>query len=550
MLSSFTKIALIFLAVFLLFSCDEADSKNDFSIVISDNSKIGENLELTVNEQDKLINYEWTLEYELGNSVTSCDSLNTPSINCTLEESGEVRVKLTAKTRNGDEVTLYRIFNVLDMDLPLNQAPVIVLSLNSENSDEAVVSTNHSKEKGIVNFPVNEEVTFNFAETTDDVDATNELSYEIKIGDDGNFEKIDTSYKHTFTKTGYYTITLKVTDKNENTATKKFIAFISCSDNSVNLVIDPSRIAITNDSIHNFFTYDASNAVSGGDATKYRYRWDYNGDGVYDSDWLEEASIREYTVFKGIRNVKLKVWEQACNNVAEVHLTEVDPAQYDFVIPFADAVPGTLQGPQIPGYFFIQGHPEGKDNFKSTITDVDFIATKADSSPPEEQWRVLCDYRPNNGKATISIKGLNQYEREKEDGELHGVLLKLDDIDISGFSNTSTNTLSNLNANVNKLNYYSDEEYDKLSRVVYRKDGNCVSQLTLTVTRAQGSCVSGGSTFSDVITIDGTYSCENLKGTDGKNILMKKGAFYCEVGKADACIGGGGGGGGVPPEEF
>ncbi len=549
MLNIITSITLLLLSSFLFLSCDETEVKNDFSIVVSSNSKIGETLELTVNEKDKLIDYEWYLEYELGNKVTSCNSLSTPEINCTLEESGEIKVRLIAKTRNGDKVTLHKVFNVLDMDLPLNQAPVIILSLKSENSEEAVVSTNHSKERGVVNFPVNEEVTFDFAATTDDVDSVNDLTYEIKIGEQ-NFQKITSSFKYTFTKTGYFTIELKVTDKNENTATKKFIAFISCADNSVNLVIDPSKVKITSDSIHNFFTYDASTAVSGGDTSKYRFRWDYNGDGIYDSDWLEEASIREYTVFEGIRNVKLKVWEQECNNVKEVHLTEIDPNEYNFIIPLADAVPSTLQGPQIPGYFFIQGYPEGKDNFKSTITDVDFIATKADSSPPEEQWRVLCDYRPNDGKATISIKGLNKYEREKEDGELHGVLLKLDDIDISGFSNQSTTTLSNLNANVNKLNYYSDEEYDKLSRVVYRKDGNCVSQLTLTVTRAEGSCVSGASTFSDVITIDGTYSCDNLKGSNGENISFKKGAFYCEVGKADACIGGGGGGGGVPPEEF
>ncbi len=549
MLKLATSILMILFSTLLFFSCSESEVKNDFSIVISNNSKIGENLELTVNEKDKLINYEWYLEYELGNKVTSCNSLNTPKIDCILEESGEVRVKLVAKTRNGDDVTLYKVFNVLDMDLPLNQAPVIVLSLKSENSDEAIVSTNHSKEKGIINFPVNEEVTFDFAETTDDVDSVNELIYEMKI-EDGNYETVISPFKYTFTKTGYFTIELKVTDKNENTATKKFIAFVSCADNTIDLVIDPSKVKITADSIHNFFTYDASTAVSGGDSSKYRYRWDYNGDGIYDSDWLEDASIREYTIFEGIRNVKLKVWEQACNNVKEVHLTEIDPSLYNFIIPLADAVPGTLQGPQIPGYFFLQGYPVGKDGFKSTITDVDFIATKADSSPPEEQWRVLCDYRPNDGKATISIKGLNKYDRVKEDGELHGALLKLDNIDVSGFSNQSTTTLSNLNANVDKLNYYSDEEYDKLSRVVYRKDGNCVSQLTLTVTRAQGSCVSGASTFSDVITIDGTYSCDNLKGSNGENISFEKGAFYCEVGKADACIGGGGGGGGVPPEEF
>jgi hypothetical protein len=549
MLNFTMKIIVITLSIFLLFSCDETSVQNDYLIVISDNSKIGENLELTVNEKDKLIDYTWVLEYELGNKVTSCNSLNTPVINCTLEEGGEVRVKLTAKNRNGDAVTLYKKFNVIDTDLPLNQAPVIVLSLQSESNSEAIVSTNHSKEKGIVSFPVNEEITFDFSETTDDTNANTELKYELKI-DDGQFETITNPYKYTFTKTGYFNLTLNVTDANENTAVKKFVAFISCSDNTVNLNVDYTKVSITPDSIHNFFTYDASNAVTGGDPATYRYRWDYNGDGVYDSDWLEESSIREYTVFKGIRNVKLKVWEQACNNVKEVSLTELDPNLYDFDIILADAIPGTLQGPQIPGYFFIQGYPEGKDGFKSTITDVDFIATKADSSPPEEQWRVLCDYRPNDGKATISIKGLNQYERVSKDGELHGVLLTLDDIDISGFSDLTTNTLSNLNANVDKLNYYSDEEYDKLSRVVYRNEGECVSQLTLMVTRAAGSCVSGSSTFEDVITIDGTYSCENLKGTNGKNISVKKGAFYCEVGPADACIGGGGGGGGVPPEEF
>ena len=126
----------------------------------------------------------------------------------------------------------------------------------------------------------------------------------------------------------------------------------------------------------------------------------------------------------------------------------------------------------------------------------------------------------------------------------------MDNIDVSGFNNLATTTLSNLNANVDKLNYYSDEEYDKLSRVVYRNDGECVSQLTIKVTRGVGSCAGASSTFTDVIILDGTYSCENLKGTNDKNISFKKGAFYCEIGKGDACYGGGGGGGGNPPEEF
>ena len=411
MLNFLSRLMIVSLAVFMFLACDKSEVTSDYSIVVSDNLKLGENLSLTVNEQNKLINYSWELKYELGNKVTSCDSLLTPEIICSLEESGEVKIRLTAKTRDGDLVVLDKVVNILDMDLPLNQAPVIIMSLNSENGEESIVSTNHSKEKGIVNYPVNEELTFDFAQTTDDNDVNSDLKYEIKLGKTANFQEITSVFKHVFTQTGYFTISLRVTDKNENSATKTFVVFISCKDDTVNLVVDYSKINITKEAIHNFFTYDASAAVTGGDSSTYRYKWDYNGDGVYDTDWLEDASVEAYTVFEGIRNVKLKVWEGACNNVKEVSLTELDPALYDFDIILADAIAGTLQGPQIPGYFFIQGYPEGKDGFKSTITDVDFIATKAFSSPPEEQWRVLCDYRPNEGVATVSIKGLNLYEK-------------------------------------------------------------------------------------------------------------------------------------------
>ncbi|MBN2693618.1 PKD domain-containing protein [bacterium] len=539
------NIIYIMMATLLLFlvSCDETTTSGDYEIIVTANAKVGDNVTITVAEKDKLVSYKWALVYELGNSLTSCSAFNTPEINCTIEEGGEVTIWLRTKNRNGDEFLITKKISVLDMDKPLNQPPLIVASLNSASSSEAIVSTQFAREKGVLNFPVNEEITFEFSETTDDTTLDNTLlKYEIEIGSQAGFQVISNPFKYTFTQTGYYTTTLRVTDEDGNSATKTFVVYVKCADNSINLQINPALISITADSINNFFTYSASGAVSGGDETHYRYRWDYNGDGIYDSDWLEEASIREYTVFEGSRDAKLKVWEQQCNNVSEVVF------EHNFVIPLADAVPGTLQGPQIPGYFFIQGYPEGKDNFQSKITEVDFIATKHDSAPVEEQWRVLCDYRPNDGLATISIKGLNQYEREGEDGELHGVLLTLDNIDISSFP--SVTTLSNVSANVANLNYYSDEDYDKTSRVTYRKDGDCTSTITIEVLAGEGSCSNGSSTFSDVIIIDGTYSCDNLKGTNDENISFKRGAFYCEVGKGDACIGGGGGGGGNPPEEF
>ncbi len=534
---------IMLLALSLFVSCDEAKPSGKYEIVISENAKVGEDIKITVDDTNKLINYKWALVYELGNSITSCNAFNTPEINCTIEQGGEFTIWLKAKNRDGEEILINKVISILDMNKPLNQSPIIVASLNSESTSEAIVSTHQSREKGVLNFPVNEEITFNFSETTDDTTTDNTLlKYEIEIGSNEGFKTISNPFKHTFTKTGYFTTTLKVTDEDGNVAKKSFVIFVKCSDGSVNLQINSDLVTITRDSINNFFTYSAQGAVSGSEESSYRYRWDYNGDGIYDSDWLDEASIREYTVFEGERDVKLKVWEQRCNNISEVTFAN------NFVIPLADAVPRTLQGPQIPGYFFIQGYPEGKDNFQSKITDVDFIATKHDGAPVEEQWRVLCDYRPNDGLATISIKGLNQYEREGENGELHGVLLTLDNIDISSFP--SVTTLSNVNANVEDFSYYSDEDYDKTSRVIYRKDGDCSSIITIEVLAGEGSCVNGGTTFSDVIIIDGTYSCDNLKGTNDKNISFKRGAFYCEVGKGDACIGGGGGGGGNPPEEF
>ena len=87
-----TRTMVILLSMFLLFSCEESEVITTHTIVTSDDLKLGKNLQLTVNEPDKLIKYNWELRYELGNKVTSCDSLLTPEINCSLEESGEVKI--------------------------------------------------------------------------------------------------------------------------------------------------------------------------------------------------------------------------------------------------------------------------------------------------------------------------------------------------------------------------------------------------------------------------------------------------------------------------
>lgn len=543
-------------ALFLMIGCESDSDPVDVSIIVEGTAKVGETVTITVDSKSALVDYQWTLVDELGNKITSCDAFNVDEINCTLEVGGEAAVRLQAKTRDGDDFDKFQTFNILDMDKPLDQAPMILLSLSSATVIQpAVVSTVLDKQAGVANFPVGESVKFDFSGTTDDT--TGDLKYEIQIGQDTGFQTVQSVYNHTFDTVGFFTIDLRVTDAKNNISKKSFVAYVSCSDSGpthYDLVVDPSKITITPGTLRNFFVYNGSSAVTGGDATKYQYKWDYNGDGIFDSNWLKpedltNGGIEDYTVYGGARNVSMKVWDTKCNYVKQVTFEHDFNAGNDNMT-LTDATPGKLQKPQIGAYFFIQGIFAGIDGFKSVFTDVPFIATKHDSSPPEEQWRVLCDYRVDQDThtATISIKGLNFYKRgnglenENEnnvDGQSHGLLMTLNDLDVSGFSDGTTSSLPNIKGNVEKLSYYTDEGRDSLTGLVYRKDGNCVTQVTIEVTRAEGSC-SGAPTYSDVIIIDGTYSCDKLTDTtDGNSFSVNEGAFYCEVGKADACYGGG-----------
>ncbi len=548
----FFFISLLTSLVLLTFGCDEAKQGDPgIEITVKSEAYLLESIELSATPKERLSDFQWSLAYESGRSVDSCDAYNVPVIHCTFDEGGEVTITLKGDTIHREKIDINKKVKVLDQDYPVNQAPVILLALKSESNEGAVVSTLHYKESGVIAFPVNEKVDLDFSGTTDDNSTVDELSYQIDFG--SGFKKVEKIDSHTFTEVGQKVIKVKVSDPDSHTAEKTFMAFISCSDEENKLAVDASKIKITADDVHNFFTYDATGAATAGENAKFKYRWDFNGDNIFDSDWLEAASIYEYTIFRGLRNVKLKVWETTCHNVAQVNLGDLEPARYNFQIPMADGVPKTLQGPQIPGYYFIQGHVAGLEEFKSNNTNADVVVTKIMTASKEEQWRVECDYRKDRedlSKATFTIKGQNRYERSGEDGELHGFLLKVRDINdpmndkMSGGDSVS---FENAGGTLDKAYYYTDEGYDKVSNVIYSRDGDCDINLVLTAVPNEGTCADGTPDFEYAITIDGTYSCPKMKGTNKKFVEIKKGAFYCEVSKVDGCIGGGGGGGGGQP---
>jgi len=559
------KIVLIMLFIlfgFMSVGCDEAtadDAALDISIFSESSVDLGGQLEIKVDPDKSLREVTWSLVYESGAELRTCDSFSTPIINCTFEEGGEAEIKLVGKTFDGEEINLRKSIAVNDMDLPANQSPDITVALASDSSEGGVVSTMHAREEGVLNFPLNEEVTFDFSATTDDVSSVDELTYEVDLGT--GYKIVEKVFTHTFTEVGQFVIKVRVTDPDKNVTEKTFMAYISCRADEYELVVDGSKVTITDDPTHNYFTYDASGAVSGGSSENYRYKWDFNGDDILDSDWLESPSVREYNIFRGMRDVKLKVWDMGCHYVKQVDLGELDPPAHDFNLPFADGVPETLQGPQIPGYYFLQAHINGLEGFESRYTDVDVIATKSFTASDEEQWRVLCDYRKSSNdlkKATFTINGRNRYEREDQNGEYHGFRIKVTDIDdpmgtfdITPEQMTSSIRLENPGGTIESVSYMTDEGYDKLKRIVYRKVDDCDVDLVLEAfPLAEGACENNPKAAYSII-IDGTYSCPKLKGnTDGKFIEITTGAFYCEVGKVDACVGGGGGGGGgIPPEE-
>jgi len=133
---------------------------------------------------------------------------------------------------------------------------------------------------------LNQTVSFNGSQSIDP-DGTI-IFYRWNFGD-GSSQILDISPEHTYADPGVYTVTLTVVDDDgrssmaNTTATIQGVIFINKPP--VATCIAPSTVTVGQE-----VSFDAS-LSNDTDGTIVGYRWDFNGDGTYDTDWVTTPVI-------------------------------------------------------------------------------------------------------------------------------------------------------------------------------------------------------------------------------------------------------------------
>lgn len=133
---------------------------------------------------------------------------------------------------------------------------------------------------------LNQSITFDGSQSTDP-DGTI-IFYRWNFGD-GSSQILDMTPKHTYTDPGVYMVTLTVVDDDgrssmaNTTATIQSQIFINTPPNAMFTV--PSTVTVNQEI---FLDATVSNDSDGFIAG---YRWDFDSDGTFDTDWLVDAFV-------------------------------------------------------------------------------------------------------------------------------------------------------------------------------------------------------------------------------------------------------------------
>jgi PGF-CTERM protein len=134
------------------------------------------------------------------------------------------------------------------------------------------------------------------------------IFYRWNFGD-GSSEILDDAPTHQYTDAGLYTVTLTVVDDDGRSSTTNTTVTVlgSLADNLLPLA---QFTCLTKALVNNAVTFDAS-ASHDQDGSIAGYQWDFDGDGVFDTEWVP-SSVGSYSYpSSGSRIVTLQVKDDA-----------------------------------------------------------------------------------------------------------------------------------------------------------------------------------------------------------------------------------------------
>jgi PKD repeat protein len=178
---------------------------------------------------------------------------------------------------------------------------------------------------------LNQTASFNGSQSIDP-DGTI-IFYRWNFGD-GSSQILDISPEHTYADPGVYIVTLTVVDDDgrssmaNTTATIQGVIFIN--NPPIATCISPTTANVGQE-----VTFDAS-LSNDTDGTIVGYRWDFNGDGTYDTDWMTTPIITWIFSSAGSFVVTLEVMDN--NDAISPYSTTVSVKEIQKGIPGFDIV--------------------------------------------------------------------------------------------------------------------------------------------------------------------------------------------------------------------
>lgn len=324
---------------------------------------------------------------------------------------------------------------------------------------------------------------------------------------------------------GDYLMRAQVLQNNQVISNETFVASVECANPTFAASsLDGTAISVSGN--NGVSTYSASGVVSRANGqAPYRCAFDFNGDGVVDSQLQNCANSQTDILSTYVINRKISVVvADACNTSHTVSKSVVLPAAT----------------PAMPGNVFIAAQNSAMSGCANDIraADVTYRAQNGISSKTPAPCKPIY----NNGSFTLECLQNFGMPHSKSFG------MK---IDVSGLGvyNLALNpgTIDASNAKVSGIRYTTDELSDAAPALQFASS-NCTSTVQARVLNAQGiPCAAGESTTAQEATIEvwGSFTCTNVANACGS--MTVTGKFDGLYRMADSCIGGGEGGGGIVP---
>lgn len=336
---------------------DNQEGGFTLKLVAPETASIGQWVSLGFNKPEFVLSAEWSVTDPLGHDVTQyCERrAGDPGVRCLFQVGGEYTFRVTIRERGGSEAY---VLGGKVIVLGNGQAPLIVMTMRQDGR-RAVVGTLPEVESGVPMFNMESDVEFDFSGTSDLESDFSQLTFKVSYEGDGEPVEVGKISSHRYPRAGMFPVKLEVLDSDSNKRVKMFSIFIACGNAEQSVMIDPAGITVSPSPSddNNGYRIDAAAGILLGGNTEGKApitKWDVDGDGVFDTDYISQSSWQGYVARVGDVPITLRAIHPVCFSVAEATFTKFFPTKTVQVID------RDFDESKLSGYSFVQLTSQGK----------------------------------------------------------------------------------------------------------------------------------------------------------------------------------------------